>query len=502
MSRSFVVCWYAVLALALPASVFAQPAPAAQIEIEEEVEEVPPPVQAPTAVPPAPSPDAARIEALEQRTQQLEAKLAELQKPAASTAVAADQTKPPAAEAKRPADDEQSERHDEDDASYGLRISGYLQTQYESSQFSEDEVQQGGALLNRDRFVLRRTRLRVDGGSQYAAFALEIDANTVRGMTVAARRAYGVLRLPGPTPQDAPYVALTGGLQDIPFGFEVPEGSGNRIFMERSLASTAFFPGEPDVGATLSGGYGPLRYALAVMNGQPLDDRTGGISVVDPNAAKDLLARVGAELREPDYELAGGVSVLSGRGFHSGAQASKNEIGWVDLDEDAFVDDIEVTPRPGRAAEKSESFDRWAVGADLRGGVRTSLGWSRLYLETTLAENLDRAVFIADPVAGPEARELGYVITFVQQITPYGLVGFRTDFYDGNSDFTDSRRGEIVPADQSVRTYSPLVGLVLPSIARLVLQYDIIDDNLARDARGVPSELKNDQWTLRLQVML
>lgn len=505
MSRSFVVCWYVALALALPASLSAQPAPAAQpvpaaqIEIEEEVEELAPPAQAPTAVPPAPDPDAARIEALEQRTQQLEAKLAQLQEPAASTAVRADQTKPPAAEAKQAAD---VAPEDESADPYGLRISGYLQSQYESSQFSEDEVQQGGALLNRDRFVLRRARLRVDGDSQYAAFALEVDANTVRGMTVAARRAYGVLRLPGPTPQDAPYVALTGGLQDIPFGFEVPEGSGNRIFMERSLASTAFFPGEPDIGATLSGGYGPLRYALSVMNGQPFDDRTGGISVVDPNAAKDLLAHVGAELREPDYELAGGVSVLSGRGFHAGAQASKNETGWVDLDEDAFVDDIEVTPRPGRAAEKSESFDRWAVGVDLRGGVRTPLGWSRLYLETTLAENLDRAVFIADPVAGSEARELGYVVTFVQQVTPYGLVGFRTDFYDGNSDFTDSRRGQIVPADQSVRTYSPLVGLVLPSIARLVFQYDIIDDNLARDARGVPSELKNDQWTLRLQVML
>jgi hypothetical protein len=363
-------------------------------------------------------------------------------------------------------------------------------------------VQQGGALLNRDRFVLRRARLRVDRGWKYAAFALELDANTVRGSTFAARRAYGVVRLPGPTPDDPPYVALTGGLHDIQFGFEVPQGSGERIFMERSLASTAFFPGEPDVGATLSGGYGPLRYAFSVLNGQPLDDRTAGLSVIDPNAAKDLLARVGGEVGGEAFELAGGVSMLTGRGFHAGSQATKNEISWVDLDEDAFIDDIELTAVPGQAAERSESFDRWAVGADLRGGVRTPIGWSRLYLEATLAENLDRAVFIANPADGPEARELGYAIAFVQEVTPYGLVGFRTDFYDGNSDFTDSRRGQIVPAEQSVRTWSPLVGLVLPETARLVLQYDVIDDSLARDARGVPTDLKNDQWTLRLQVML
>jgi hypothetical protein len=97
-------------------------------------------------------------------------------------------------------------------------------------------------------------------------------------------------------------------------------------------------------------------------------------------------------------------------------------------------------------------------------------------------------------------RELGYYLAFVQEVTPFGLVGFRTDFYDGNSDFTDSRRGLLLPAQQSVRTYSPLVGVVLPQRARLVFQYDFVRDHFARDTRGEPADLRNDQWTLRLQV--
>ena len=46
-----------------------------------------------------------------------------------------------------------------------------------------------------------------------------------------------------------------------------------------------------------------------------------------------------------------------------------------------------------------------------------------------------------------DARELGYYVAFVQEVTPYGLVGFRFDFYDGNSDFIESRRGELLPRE-------------------------------------------------------
>jgi hypothetical protein len=88
----------------------------------------------------------------------------------------------------------------------------------------------------------------------------------------------------------------------------------------------------------------------------------------------------------------------------------------------------------------------------------------------------------------------------VQEITRYGLLGFRTDYYDGNSDAFERRRGSAVPANQSLRSYSPLVGLVLPERARLLFQYDFIVDSLARDNRGVPTGLRNNQWTLRLQV--
>jgi len=84
-------------------------------------------------------------------------------------------------------------------------------------------------------------------------------------------------------------------------------------------------------------------------------------------------------------------------------------------------------------------------------------------------------------------------------VTRYGVVGFRADYYDPNSDALDARRGDVVPRDASILTISPLVGAVLPGHGRLIVQYDHILDSLGRDATGVPTDLRNDVWTARVQ---
>ncbi len=75
----------------------------------------------------------------------------------------------------------------------GFQIGGYLQTQFESNQASSDQLQTGGIPYNQDRFSLRRGRLSVDYGWEYANANLELDANTTRGMSVGIRRDDGSL---------------------------------------------------------------------------------------------------------------------------------------------------------------------------------------------------------------------------------------------------------------------------------------------------------------------
>ena len=508
--------WFAALTAALTLSVGgaarAQQPPDADVEIPA----------APKAAPPAkPSPE---IEALRREMREEQARLG-AQIKALETELAAQRAAPPAP-APPPAPVATPPAAAPPPTAGGATpfaslfgagawgLTAYVQAQYESHQDSEDQLQQGGVYLNQDRFLVRRARLRLDAAWQYAELAIMIDANTTRGLAISPKRleASVVLRgkpwegklLPrGPRDGEPPLAMLTVGLTEIPFGFELLDAHRDRVFMERSLSSTAFFPGEQDVGARLTGGVGFFRYALAVHNGEPSGD---GVAkpVGDPNKAKDVVLRLGADARPSDaLRFAGGVSALYGKGFHAGTDATKDTVQWIDLNQNGTIDPGELTGVPGTAATPSQSFSRWAVGLDLQARLRSRVGWSMLYGEVTLAQNLDRGLFVADPVAtGVDVRHLGAYAAFVQEITPYGLVGFRFDYYDPNADFFSKSGGKLIPTSQAIKTFSPVVGLQLPDRARLLFQYDVVRDLLAKDSLGVPADLRNDHWTLRLQVQL
>lgn len=383
----------------------------------------------------------------------------------------------------------------------GVRISGYAQAQYQHSDLSEDQLQQGGAPLNQDQFSVRRFRVRLDRTWDFASASLELDANTVRGPRVGIRRAEASLFYRGQHAEDAaPLVMLTAGIIDIPFGFELLESARSRWFMDRSIGNGALFPTEMDVGAKLSGAVSFVRYAVAVMNGEPVDN---GLPR-DPNAAKDVIGRFGAQGNlTPQLELGGGTSFAVGKGFHAGRDATKSSVVWSDANEDGAYAPTESMGVPGTAATASESFDRWAIGVDLGVALQTRLGRSKLYGEAFVASNYDRGFSPSDPVTTRlDARQAGGYLAFTQELTRYAIVGFRASYYDPNSDIIEVRGGQTLPKTQSVKTLSPLAGVVLPGRARLLFQYDFIRDYLARDSVGVPADADNNQWTLRLQVEL
>jgi hypothetical protein len=392
---------------------------------------------------------------------------------------------------------------DPTDPTKGLVVGGYIQGQYESHQDSEDQVRQGGALLNRDRFLVRRARLKLEREWEWSSLMLELDGNTTNGPSMTLHHAEASVLYRGDNASSLPpMVKLTFGMFDTPFGYELVESPRTRFFMERSVASRAFFPSEPDVGVRLSGALGWFRYSLAYVNGQPKDVKDYPLQ--DPNAHKDFVARVGGMVTPSDrVEISFGTSFLAGNGFHKGTDATKNGVVWKDANENGQVDAGELQALPGQAATPSQNFDHWAIGGDLRLRLKTRLGWTQLYGELQLASNLDRSLVVADPVlTGNDYREIGWSLGFVQEVGKYAAFGFRTDFYNPNGDFFALQGGKNLPSTQKIRTFSPMVAAVLPGRARLVFQYDATKDYLARDARGVPVDLKNNAWFLRLQVEL
>jgi hypothetical protein len=386
----------------------------------------------------------------------------------------------------------------------GLSLGGYVQGQYESHQDSEDQLRQGGDPLNQNRFLVRRARLKIEKEWQYASAMIELDGNTVRGAAFGLQHAEASLLYRAERPFSAPPVLkATFGQMDTPFGHELVESPRERWFLERSLISRSMFPAEPDLGFRLQSALGWFRASVGIFNGEPAGERTG-FALRAPLAAKSIVGRVGADVELLQrLHLTGSVSVINGKGFHPGTDLTKSQIQWKDTNEDGVIEPTELQAVPATTGQPSQSFTRWAVGGDLRASLKTALGTTQLDVEVVLASNMDRGLFIADPtLTGIDSREVGYVIGATQEIFGYGVIGFRYDSYDPNGDARDKQGGKLVPASQTVRTWSPLIGVAIPDRARLLFQYDVVRDNLGRDPRGVPTDLRNDAWTLRLQVSL
>lgn len=387
----------------------------------------------------------------------------------------------------------------------GLTWWGFVQAQYQQNQLSEDQLAPGGAPLNQDQFALRRARLRIDHGWEYAAATLETDATTLNRLTVGLRRAEASLlyRLRRDGVADdgvTPLFVLTAGVTDLPFGAELGESQRDRVFMERSVGSLALFPSEADVGVKLWGAYRFLNYAVAFVNGQPIQD---GAFPRDPLATKDIVGHVGAHAQWlPNLGVDGGLSFYHGKGFSPGRDATKDTVTWVDENNDGFAQSHEFHGVTGSAAVPSQTFDRWALGLDVGASLTTKLGVSRLNAEAVVASNLDRGLLISDPIlSGASARQTVLSLSLVQQVTDFGLLGFRAAYYDPNSDLLEQRAGVFHLKNESFWVLSPTIGVTL-SQARLVAQYDFVRDHLGRDERGVPTDAANNQLTLRLQVDL
>ncbi len=471
-------------------------APSEDVEISVE--------SAPTTQAQAPD----QVATLKSQVDALEKRLAETQ---AQIQVAADAQAQAVLDAKaereveRRAQREAEEQRKKEDllsriAKYGVHISGYAQVQYGRNEMSQDELQQGGTALNQDKFAVRRGRLRVNGRWRYFHTDFELDGSNTRGPSTSVRRASISGVLPGLHEDDPPLLLLTAGLTEIPLGLELQQGQDDILFLERTTGSLAFFPGPVDTGVKLEAAYSVFRLQLAVMNGVPLDDRSnvGGVDFV---SAPDYVGRLGVDAKPHEkFHVKGGASFLTGKGFHAGSDATKSVLQWDDANGDGRATITEYKPTSARGAIPSSTFDRWAVGADLSLDLQTKIGSTRVYGEVLLASNLDRGLYVADPTfVGRDIRELAWYVAAIQDISEYGFVGARYEVYDPDSDLVDSRRGRVFARDSEIKTFSPIVGVRIPGIARLTFQYDLVKDHLGRDSRGLPTDIANNQWTLRAQ---
>jgi hypothetical protein len=380
-----------------------------------------------------------------------------------------------------------------------VELSGYLQADVVPwDEGSVDELDVDGQPLNDERVLVRRARLRAEIERDRVFGMLELDGNTVAGPTARLVAAYvGARWRDEAHGVDADVVV---GLFKIPFGHEVPSPEADRDVLEPTYAARALFPGNYDGGVRARATWRALELSVAFTNGAPSGDAQ--FKGRDPSQTWDLVGRAGAK-GELTYgvTLGGGVSVLTGQGLHPGTPAIKDELRWLDQNEDGIVQDTEIVVAPGAPATPSERFDHSAVGADVEfGWCLCAVGKGRLTLEGVLATNLDRGIEYADPVdSDRDFRELGWYAQVVQEVKEHAQVAARWEQYRPDRDAFEVRGENVVPTDPRYRVISVAVeGHV--DRARLIVQYDHEDNPRGRDVTGAPTTIAADRVTARAQV--
>lgn len=365
-------------------------------------------------------------------------------------------------------------------------------------QASIDELAPGtDQPLNEERFVIPRARLRAEARRDQVFAAIDLDGNTIDGATARLLGAQvgWTYRHDG-----APLVTASAGLFKIPFGAEVPSLERDKPFLEPPAMSRGLFPGSYDAGAMIEGRYALARWSLAVMNGTPAGDAQWRGR--DPSASLDFVGRIGAEIAAPGrLRFALGVSALTGAGLHPGTTPTKDEIQWVDDNQNGRVDPTEIQVIPGSLGEPAERFTHDALGADLAvHWCLCAVGNGTAFFEAAIATNLDRGLIYADPVAaGRDLRQLGIAVGVVQELGEHALVGVRYDRYDADRDAMDREGVELVTTHQVFSTLGVMASGRWHD-ARFIVEYDRERNPFGRGDDGAPTTRAADRVTLRAQV--
>ncbi len=318
---------------------------------------------------------------------------------------------------------------------YGVKISGYLQSQFQIAGSEGINSWSGGDFdeNSSNRFMIRRGRLKVDRDDKYTSMIFQVDG-TQDGMRIMD--AYIDIH-----PEDDTSLALSLGLFNRPWGYSIAYSSSDRHFPERARVFQTLMPRERDLGAMIK--YTPknalsfLTAKFGVVNGT-------GISAKDYDSKKDIIGNLTF-----DFDS------LANKKLHLGFGGSFYK-GSVRNDTDTYF-----TPSSnGFTANTSSAYigynaARNYVGANLQVSYDNSFGKTSFVTEyiqgkqpgeaaTASLSGFDATTsFAKQPTGNLYVRNFnGYFFWLTQEIANTNLtaiIGY--DLYDPNVDIKDHQIG-------------------------------------------------------------
>ncbi|MEY4876751.1 MAG: hypothetical protein RL708_1900 [Bacteroidota bacterium] len=312
-----------------------------------------------------------------------------------------------------------------------LKISGYIQAQYQVADSMNVASVEGGNFSNSDkRFQLRRGRIKFDysnttpEGIVRSQFVFQMDM-TESGFAI--KDAYIKLTEP-----KFNWASLTVGSQNRPFGFEVPFSSSLRESPERGRMSQILFPKERDLGAmiTLEGPkasrWNWLKIQGGLFNGNPNN-------IVEIDYRKDFIGQIVMKksMMEERLKISGGASYYKGGIF----QGTKKVYSMGTLASGAAG----FTSIDSTLSNKNSFANREYMGLDAQASFDWKVGLSTLRAEYIQGTQPGTSSSTASPGALPSSdtyirKFSGMYIYFIQNIMHSKHDVFvKYDIYDPNT---------------------------------------------------------------------
>lgn len=384
-----------------------------------------------------------------------------------------------------------------------LRISGYMQPQYQFAQKKGVNSFAGGNFAEKvdNRFMLRRGRVRFDyvhfskKNESSVQFAFQFDG-TERGVNI--RDFWGRLY-----ENKYKLFSITVGMFARPFSYELNLSSSERETPERGRMSQLLMKTERDLGAMLTfeprGQNHHLKYLeidAGIFNGQGL------AAIADYDSHKDIIARVGLKPYPvtKKIKLSAGVSYLNGGIIQNTKYVYRN--GNNSFGKTYFADSLQsnegkIAPRKYYGADVQIKFKHKKLVTELR--AEYMFGTQTSTINTSETPNV-----LLVGTQGYYIRKFNgaYFYLLHNIVNTQHQIVIKYDWYDPNTNVKNNDIGKpgtaLNAADIKYATLGFGYNYYLTENLKLGLWYDMVT-NEKTQLPGYIKDIKDNIFTCRLQ---
>ncbi len=398
-----------------------------------------------------------------------------------------------------------------------IKISGYIQAQFQFADSAGQQSFNGGnfpAGVDK-RFTVRRGRLKVqyDGkpiskGWSITQYVLQIDA-TEKGL--ALKDAYVKLTDPW-----VGWLSLTTGMQNRPFGYEIPFSSSTRESPERGRMSQIIFPGERDLGmmftiqAPKSSQWHFIKVDAGMFNGTGV--RNAGLDASDFDNIKDFIGRASISKSTHSENIKYGLGMSYYYGGYRIDTVGVYKTG-VDVNGvEGFVQQYKKSDFYNVSLSNRKQAYRKYYGFDAQFSIDWFPGITTIRAEYIAGDQPGFSATTVSP-ASVNTSDIykrkfnGAYFYFLQSIghTPLQAV-VKYDWYDPNTEVKGNNIGRNVVTGKAfnatdIRYDTWGFGLAYrwDDNIKITAYYDIVKNEKSKNLSGYQKDLKDNLFTLRIQ---